>query len=187
MTRQRWTGRTWSRCASAAGRSGRCHGGPGGNGRGPARQAADRAGDRAAASRRQAADDHDSRQQGMSFRATPHDASSLRPDSVPAAAQLRHPREGDSCSMRCVLAAVTSSPARTQSGSARPDGGSRHRVTGSRTAPARRVNWVVPGQDHSLRPARLADIESVSGEEARRGGQGRAVGGKIKSHCRRPE
>jgi len=44
----------------------------------------------------------------------------------------------------------------------------------------------MPGQDHSLRPAQLADIESVSGEEGRRGGQGRVGGGKIKSYRRRP-
>jgi len=53
------------------------------------------------------------------------------------------------------------------------------------TAPARRVNWAMPGQDHSLRSAQLADIDSVSGEEGRRGGQVRVGGGKIKSYRRR--
>jgi hypothetical protein len=43
----------------------------------------------------------------------------------------------------------------------------------------------MPGQDHSLRSAQLADIDSVSGEEGRRGGQVRVGGGKIKSYRRR--
>src|SRR5262249_62433053 len=52
------------------------------------------------------------------------------------------------------------------------------------TAPARRVNWAMPGQDHSLRPAQLADIESVSGEEGRGGGQVGVGGGKVKGYLR---
>jgi len=84
---------------------------------------------------------------------------------------------------------VTRYQAAKRSDSQADSNGSGQRLAATGSSSALRlhvVNWAMPGQDHSLRPAQLADIESVSGEEGRRGGQGRVGGGKIKSYRRRP-